>query len=203
MLQKGLGAPQYHFRRDLVAKYANGSRKSSRRRSSGWQINSYSGGGGSGGGPTYPRDGQNGPDGPRGKEPHGWCMAVVAGLAVAWLNPDEASALDTPKIATATYLAQRPDGADHGMPNEVAFGDDTTGDVAPPGGDLGSSGSSGHNSGDAISRLKRLQRELFAGMVDVRRRLEELEEAGQATAAGEAEGDDHFIPHEGAGVPLL
>ena len=46
---------------------------------------------------------------------------------------------------------------------------------------------------DDVSRLKRLQRELFAGMVDAKRRLDELE------AVEDADEEDLFIPNEGAG----
>ena len=47
---------------------------------------------------------------------------------------------------------------------------------------------------DDILRLKRLQRELFAGMVQTKQRLDSLE------AEKEAEEEDSFIPSEGSGV---
>ena len=164
--------------------------------------------------PASPRMPQPGDDDPGRGGNSGWeaqltvpaCTLISVFLhLVTWINPSIAVAAGEHSPTGGNIAWGHKDSINSALGGTGVYGAATHGadndenggiDDEPWRPDVALLGTVPHD-GDAIARLKRLQRELFAGMVDIKRRVDELEEAGQG--AGEAGSDDRFSPHEGAG----
>jgi hypothetical protein len=159
------------------------------------------GGGGGGRAGEGGRGGEDPEEQRRGSMQHAAAVLLALGLAssAAWCAPAAmaASAPPAPPPPHGAAAASSGRGSSHAAATSSPD-DPRDAPSAPSSSLLPSPGSSAEGVGlgacsEDVVRLKRLQREVFAGMVELRQRLEELE-------AKEGEEEDTFIPFEGAGV---
>ena len=199
----GHGAGSAHVR---LAR--SGSSSSARLIISRSSLSSGASGGGSGGSGRKTRGHAGGPDQPEGgdrlilagKLP---LLALGVAMTAAWSMPLEASAAAR-SASQPSYTDSRWQGQGRGPadvdPLKPSAPSELSGPFGAPldaveedGGSVPIPTTPTLPWAEDVARLKRLQRELFAGMAEARRRLDDLE------AADEGDESDVIIPSEGAG----